>query len=140
MPGAARLGDLCSGHGCWPSRPNIQASPDTFVNGIAQHRQSDAWATHCCPSIPQCHSSVLAQGSPIAFVNGLQRGRIADPVACGSIVATGSMDTSIGPEPITGPGSPGFGPIDTIYFKYFRAGRGRSGDPLLDISNQPFED
>ncbi len=90
MTAVTRLGDHCTGHGCWPARPSVGASPNVHVDGIAVHRQSDAWATHCCPSIPECHASVLAQGSPDVFCNGLELGRIGDPVACGSAVATGS--------------------------------------------------
>lgn len=85
-----RLGDFCTGHGCWGSRPNDQASSNVFVNGIGAHRQGDHWQTHCCPAIPECHDSTLASGSSTVYVNGKQLGRIGDPVACGSLVLTGS--------------------------------------------------
>lgn len=88
MPGVARLGDICTGHGCFPTRVNIGGSADVFVNSIPAHRQGDGWATHCCG--PVCHGSVLASGSPNVFANGLELGRIGDPVACGSAVAAGS--------------------------------------------------
>lgn len=96
MPAVTRLGDLCTGHGCWPPRPSSEASPNVFVNSIAAHRQYDGWASHCCPSIPECHASVLAAGSSTVYVNGRQLGRIGDPVACGSKVATGSGDVFAG--------------------------------------------
>lgn len=89
MPAVARLFDLCTGHSCYPSRPNDQGSPNVFANFLPVHRQSDTWAVHCCGG---CHSSTLAVGSPDVWVNGLQMGRIGDPVACGSRVATGSPD------------------------------------------------
>jgi len=47
MPGVARENDVCSGHGCYPSRANTQWSSDVFVNGRGVHRQGDSWATHC---------------------------------------------------------------------------------------------
>jgi uncharacterized Zn-binding protein involved in type VI secretion len=94
MPAVVRLGDVCTGHGCFGSRPNVQGSSDTFVNGLPVHRQTDGWASHCC-GLP-CHSSVLAAGSAVTYVNGLQLGRVGDPVACGSACATGSPDTSSG--------------------------------------------
>ena len=47
MPASVRLGDVCSGHGCFPSRPNDQGSPNIFVNDIPVHRVTDHWATHC---------------------------------------------------------------------------------------------
>lgn len=90
MPGAARLNDTCTGHGCWPPRANSEASPDVFINGRGAHRQGDGWAAHTCPVIPETHDSTLAAGSPTVFVNGRPLGRIGDPVACGSAVATGS--------------------------------------------------
>jgi uncharacterized Zn-binding protein involved in type VI secretion len=88
MPVASVLGDMCSGHACWPSRCNIQASDNVFCEGIGSHRQGDAWAVHCCVMHrPPCpwHSSVLALGSATVYVNGRQMGRIGDPVACGSV-------------------------------------------------------
>ena len=99
MPPAARLGDICTGHVCWPSRANIEGSPNVFVNGIPLHRQGDGWSVHCCthPGVPHgCHGSVLASGSSTVFVNGKQAGRVGDSVACGGTVATGSPNVFIG--------------------------------------------
>lgn len=93
MPAVCRMGDVCTGHGCYPSRPNVQGSPSVYANGIAVHRQSDAWAAHCCVT---CHASVLAAGSSTVFCNGLQTGRVGDPVACGSHVAMGSPNVFVG--------------------------------------------
>ena len=96
MPAVTRLGDSCTGHGCWPPRPSTGASPNVYANGIAVHRQGDAWAPHTCPSIPETHGGVLAAGSSSVYVNGKQIGRIRDPVACGSSVAAGSGDVFAG--------------------------------------------
>lgn len=93
MSNIARLGDKCSGHGCWPSRPNNQASTNVFVNSIGVHRKGDSWAVHCCTT---CHSSVLAEGSSSVFINGAECGRIGDPVACGSAVLQGSPNVFAG--------------------------------------------
>ncbi|WP_029009399.1 PAAR domain-containing protein [Azospirillum halopraeferens] len=90
MPAVTRLGDTCTGHGCWPPRPSAGASPDVFVDGRPVHRVGDAWAAHTCPDIPETHAGALAAGSPTVFVNGRPAGRIGDPVSCGSAVATGS--------------------------------------------------
>lgn len=85
MPGVSYLGAMGSGHGCFPPRANVEASPNVYVNSIPVHRESDAWGTHCCGS--SCHDSVLASGSSTVYANGLQLSRIGDPVACGSVVA-----------------------------------------------------
>ena len=93
MLAAVRLGDICTGHGCFPPRPNIQASGDVFINGRGAHRQGDEWDSHCCGS---CHGGRLAAGSSSVFVNGRPLGRIGDPVDCGSAVATGSPNVFAG--------------------------------------------
>jgi uncharacterized Zn-binding protein involved in type VI secretion len=130
MPQAARINDLCTGHGCFFPRITDEGSPDVFVNNRNQHRQGDHWVQHCCPK-HGCHDSSLLAGSPTSYVNNKQRGRVADFVACGSIVATGSPDTRIGPEPSSGPGSPNGG--DPWYYLYFRAGYSRAGDRVANI-------
>ncbi len=94
MP-AARFADLCTGHGCYPPRPNIQGSPDVFINDRAAHRQTDAWAPHCCPK-RGCHGAVTVSGSATVSVNDLEAARIKDPVSCGSVIMTGSTDVIIG--------------------------------------------
>lgn len=88
MPAVVRQGDQCSGHGCFPPRPNDQGSPNVFVNGLPAHRQGDHWASHCCG--PVCHDSTLSGGSGTVFVNGLPLARVGDAVACGSVAAQGS--------------------------------------------------
>lgn len=90
MPAAHRLGDIGTGHGSWPPRPNAAASPNVYVNGIAWHRQSDGWQSHGSSSPSPPHGGTLSAGSPNVFVNTLQAGRIGDPVSCGSAAATGS--------------------------------------------------
>jgi len=96
MPQVARLGDQGSGHSCWPPRPNDQGSPDVYVNGLPLHRQTDHWMPHTCPSIPNTHDGSLASGSSTVYCNGLQVGRVGDPVDCGSTVAQGSPDVYAG--------------------------------------------
>ncbi|MHC3749329.1 PAAR domain-containing protein [Stutzerimonas stutzeri] len=96
MPAVSRRGDNCTGHGCWPARPSTEGSPNVFINGIAAHRQGDAWAAHTCPTIPETHASALAAGSATVFANGKQLARIGDPVACGSSVAQGSPNVFAG--------------------------------------------
>lgn len=92
MPAAHRHTDVCTGHGCWPSRNNIEGSPDVFINDLAAHRVGDAWASHCCCSIPESHGSAQASGSPTVYVNDRPLARVGDSVACGSRNLTGSPD------------------------------------------------
>lgn len=90
----SRLGDNCSGHGCFPPRPNNEASSNVFANAIGVHRRTDSYVSHCCGD--SCHTSVLAMGSSTVFANGLEVGRIGDPVACGSAIAEGSPNVFSG--------------------------------------------
>lgn len=96
MPAATRLGDLCTGHGCWGPRPNAEASEDVFYNSIFAHRLGDAWEVHCCPQIPECHGGNTASGSSTVFVNNKAAARIGDSVNCGSSIAEGSPNVFIG--------------------------------------------
>lgn len=94
MPPVTRLADVCTGHGCFPSRSNDQASGDVFVNSRGAHRHTDHWPSHCCG--PACHDSNTSSGSSTVFVNSLQLVRIGDPVACGSSVQEGSGNVFAG--------------------------------------------
>jgi uncharacterized Zn-binding protein involved in type VI secretion len=94
MPAVTRIGDECTGHGCFPPRVNDQGSSNTFINGIGVHRQGDHWVTHCCGD--SCHDSNLSGGSSKTFVNGKPAGRVGDAVACGSASAQGSPNVFFG--------------------------------------------
>ena len=87
MPSVCRLSDVCTGHGCFPPRPNVSASGDVFVNSRGAHRVADAWAVHCCKS---CHPGNTVTGSSSVFVNGRALARVGDAVNCGSRIASGS--------------------------------------------------
>lgn len=87
MPAAVRFGDYCAGH-CFEARPNDQASPNFFINGLGVHRVTDHWPTHSCP--PASHDSNQAEGSPNFFVNGLAVARVGDKLTCGDVTAQGS--------------------------------------------------
>lgn len=89
-----RLGDTCTGHDCYPSRANVSASENVFINGLGAHRVGDGWDTHCCGA--SCHDSNQASGSSTVFVNGKALARIGDSIACGSSNATGSDNVFAG--------------------------------------------
>lgn len=89
MAGVVRKNDLCSGHGCFPPRPNIQGSPNIWANNIQVHRQGDTWSSHTCGGT---HASILAVGSPNVFANNKPVGRKNDAIACGSICMIASSN------------------------------------------------
>lgn len=88
--GIARFEDLCTGHGPYPPRPNIEASTDTFCNNRGIHCQTHQWDIHCSED---CHGGELLSGKEDVLCNWLEVGRCDDPVSCGSLVATCSEDT-----------------------------------------------
>jgi uncharacterized Zn-binding protein involved in type VI secretion len=94
MAAVTRLGDICTGHGCWPPRTNIQGSPNVFINGLPAVRLGDAWSIHCCKK--SCHAGTQSGGSNRTFVNGLSVARIGDGISCGSFSAQGSPNTFFG--------------------------------------------
>lgn len=89
----ARLGDFSTGHGCWPPRPNDESSSNVYVNGLGVHRKTDHWMPHTCVST---HDGELSEGSSTVFVNGLECGRIGDPISCGDFVRDGSPNVFCG--------------------------------------------
>jgi len=93
MPPVTRLGDGCTGHGCFGGRPNAAGSGDVLVNSLPAHRQTDGWNTHCCVV---CHGGSTSAGSGTVYANSLQLARIGDPVDCGSGIAAGSGDVLAG--------------------------------------------
>lgn len=93
MPGIVRLADLCTGHGCFPSRPNISASENVMCNNKPVHRVGDSWSVHCCGK--SCHGGTQSTGSPNVMVNNRPVARIGDSVNCGSSNMEGSLDTIV---------------------------------------------
>jgi uncharacterized Zn-binding protein involved in type VI secretion len=92
MPALVRVGDICSGHGCWPPRPCLTGSPNVRANGLPLHRLGDSWAFHCkpCGKNPACHDAVLVRASSTIRINGIPAARVGDPLSCGSVCSTGS--------------------------------------------------
>ena len=93
MPAVVRLGDICSGHGCFPSRPNITGSNKFFIESKAIHRVGDKWAPHTCEST---HDGTQSTGSNKMFVQGKAVARISDKISCGSSNQTGSSKMFVG--------------------------------------------
>ena len=95
MPMATRLGDVCTGHGCFPPRPSVAGSPNVLVNNIPIVRVGDMYAPHGCPTCPP-HPAPLAAGSSTVLVNNMPAGRMGDAVGCGSSAMACSANVSIG--------------------------------------------
>ena len=95
MPAVTRKGDNCTGHGCFPPRPNNAGSGNVFTNSIATHRKDDSWSPHGCPNVPP-HGAKTSAGSSTVYVNSKNIARIGDPVSCGSSIQQGSGNVNAG--------------------------------------------
>lgn len=96
MPAVVRVGDMCTGHGCWPPRASVSGSANVFINGVGAVCVGDAWAAHTCKEIPETHASVQSSGSGTVRVNGKALARTGDAIGCGSLCAGGSANVFAG--------------------------------------------
>lgn len=106
MPSAARLGDSCAGHGCFPATPIIAGSGDVIINGKPAARKGDDVLLHACPcpNMPHgIHSRAISGGSSNVFINGKAAARVGDAIGCGGSVAAGSGNVIIGDSPYQSP-------------------------------------
>lgn len=92
---AGRIGDVQSGHGCFPPTNCISGSGNVKTNKKPAMRVGDKFVTHCCPK-KGCHPPVLASGSSSVKINGRPAGRLGDPCGCGGKVMVGSGNVLIG--------------------------------------------
>ncbi|WP_292959419.1 type VI secretion system PAAR protein [Neptuniibacter sp. UBA6509] len=125
MPKAARIGDIGSGHGCFPPTPVIAGSGNVMTNGIPAARVGDAVAPHGCGNCPP-HGRSISAGSGSVFINGKPAARVGDSITCGGSVSAGSGDVIIGDQ-FTPSSSPNFfdaisptvqKEITELYFSY----------------------
>lgn len=93
MSGAARKGDMHSGHQCFSPTPCTMASSNVKVNGKGAMRLGDQFQKHGCP---KPHQVVLMTGSSTVLVNGRPFGRVGDMTACTATVITGSGNVIVG--------------------------------------------
>ncbi len=68
MPQVTRLGDMCTGHGCFSSKPSISSSSNFFSNAIPVMQAGDVYALYGCRScVP--HPGELAVSLSSIFLN-----------------------------------------------------------------------
>lgn len=106
MPGAARIGDIASGHDCFPETPAISGSPDISINGQPALRVGDEFEIHpcTCPGSPHgVHKRKVAEGSSTVSFNGKPAARIGDKSGCGGEIISGSNNVFIGDTPYRSP-------------------------------------
>lgn len=97
MPNVVKIGDMASGHSCWPPHPTLTGSFNVKANGLGVHRIGDHIAPHCCGVV--CHPSMAATGSTTVKANGIPITRVGDMANCGSVLVTGSFNVIINDAP-----------------------------------------
>lgn len=95
MPPASRLGDIGSGHGCFPPTPTVAGSPTVKIDNLPAIRVGDPLAPHGCGDCPP-HGRSVAAGSPTVMVDGKPLARIGDAIGCGGSMAAGSGTVTAG--------------------------------------------
>lgn len=106
MPGAARKGDLSTGHngGELPSTL-LQGSPNVMTNMKPAGRVDDEYEPHPEPHPDNTdghfndHGRRISVGSSVVSINGKPAARIGDDIACGDAVGEGSPNVVIGDAP-----------------------------------------
>lgn len=102
---AHRLGDICTGHGCFPPRPNYNASENVIVNGRGWHRIEDRWNPHfcglaCCGCVDEVEKKPMTtQGSRTVMVNGKKAAGVGCKISDKAYTATGSGNVFVGDCP-----------------------------------------
>lgn len=94
MPFAARIGDMGSGHGCFPPHMIITGNPKVIIQGMPAATITDMLLPHACG--PLVHPGNIAAGSSKVLISNKPAARIGDMVSCGSIIMTGSSKVNIG--------------------------------------------
>jgi uncharacterized Zn-binding protein involved in type VI secretion len=99
MPAVSRLGDMSTGHGCFPPTALVKTPvTKTFFNGIlasvvnpeCQH------APHSCgSSVHKDETRSPSSGASKTFIEGKLAARIGDNIACGDAIAEGSTNSFI---------------------------------------------
>lgn len=89
-----RIGDLSTGHQCFPPQTSLTGSSNVFINGKGAVRVGDLWSVHVCDTA--FHPGTQITGSSTVFVNGKPLARIADAINCGSFCAMGSTNVFAG--------------------------------------------
>ncbi len=99
MPAVSRLGDMSTGHGCFPPTALIQTPVSkTFFNGILAGVVSNACQheSHSCGIV--VHEQSIrnpSSGASKTFIEANPAARIGDNITCGDACGEGSPNSFI---------------------------------------------
>lgn len=101
MPAASRIGDMSTGHGCFPPTPiNSTPAQKTYINGILASVIDSTLVRHRCGKVTHVLRETFI-GSSKVFIEGRAACRIGDGIECdgvnfGDAMAEGSSNTFFG--------------------------------------------
>lgn len=99
MPAVSRIGDMSTGHGCFPPTALVTTSvTKTFFNGKLASVVDNACqhAPHTCGRVTHAGSTRSpSSGASKTFIEGKVAARIGDDIACGDVIAQGSSNSFI---------------------------------------------
>lgn len=99
MPAVVRLGDLSTGHACYPPTQLVQtAATKSYINGklVGLQDPQSQFASHVCGRVthPQNQRTIVG-GASKSFIEGKAIARIGDDISCGDACAEGSPNTFV---------------------------------------------
>jgi len=99
MPAVSRVGDMSTGHGCFPPTSMVQSPiSKTFFNGIKAGVVNSGcqFATHSCGTVTHTQSErFVSSGAGKTYLEGKAAARIGDDVGDGDAIAEGSANSFI---------------------------------------------
>jgi uncharacterized Zn-binding protein involved in type VI secretion len=97
MPAVSRLGDISTGHGCFPPTPLVNTPVGkTFFNGILACVVGSQHATHVCGIVVHpTPARPVVSGASKTFIEGSPASRVGDPIGCGDTCGQGSSNSFI---------------------------------------------
>ena len=87
MAQVAIKGSVCSGHGGFPPRPDVDGDALVTINGVPVMVNGSAFAEHTDGN--SVHGGSAVSTRPWMTIYGKGVVCVGDPVSCGSVVATG---------------------------------------------------
>lgn len=99
MPAVSRLGDMSTGHGCFPPTDMVLTPvTKTFFNGIIAGVKDSGcqFATHSCGIVVHTQAErFVTSGAGKTYIEGISAARIGDDIGDGDAIAEGSANSFI---------------------------------------------
>lgn len=100
MAGITRLGDISTGHICYPGTPLTTITPGAggpvYVNNVLAGRLGDLYTAHACttsnPPPPHTIRAISKGSTKLTYINGKPPGIIGGLISCGDTITVGSTN------------------------------------------------